>query len=322
MNRKGWVPIRFKRQAGEAFVDWCWLGNERFTDPFFDNTIEIAQRLPFNRLFTHRTPIAELGAWHEASPGMAPAGFIFHMSRCGSTLVSRMLAALPENLVISEAGPLDLLARAARIPEPERAEWLRWMVSALGQKRSGLETRYFIKFDSVTVLALAFIRRVFPSVPWIFVYRNPTEVLVSHLREPTAALSPGVITDMELIERPMSEIVSMSPEDYAARVIGRICECACLGLKETAIDATGMTVNYARLPEAVWGDIARHFGVSFTSDEIGQMRGMALYHAKRPRQRFEADEENKLREAPDSLRDAAERWVAPYYRELEQRAAT
>jgi hypothetical protein len=243
------------------------------------------------------------------------------MSRCGSTLVSRMLAALPENLVISEAGPLDVLARAVSIPEPERAEWLRWMVSALGQKRSGLETRYFIKFDSVTVLALMFIRRVFPSVPWIFLYRNPTEVLVSHLREPSAALSPGVITDVELIDKPLSEIVSMSPEDYAARAIGRICECACLGLQGAGIDATGMPVNYAQLPGAVWGDIARHFGVSFTSDEIRQMRGVALFHAKRPRQRFEADEENKLREASDSVRDAAERWVSPYYRELE-RAAT
>jgi len=322
VNRKGWVPIRFTQQAGEVFVDWCWLGDERFTDPFFDNTIEMAQRLPFNRLFTHRAPIADLGAWYAASQGMAPAGFIFHMSRCGSTLVSRMLASLPENLVISEAGPIDLVARAAWIPEPERAEWLRWMVSALGQKRSGLETRYFIKFDSVTVLALTFIRRVFPSVPWIFLSRNPTEVLVSHLREPAAAMSPGIITDMELIDKPLSEIVSMSPVDYAARAIGRICECASLGLNEGGIDATGMSVNYAQLPEAVWGDIARHFGVSFTSDEIEQMRGIASYHAKRPRQRFEADEENKLREASDSVRDAAERWVSPYYRELGQRAST
>jgi len=121
----------------------------------------------------HRTPIAELGDWHAASPGMMPAGFIFHMSRCGSTLISQMLAALPQTVVISEASPIDWLARTTRVSEPVRSQWLRWMVSALGQRRSGTENRYFIKFDSPTVMALPFIRRVFPSVPWVFAFRNP-----------------------------------------------------------------------------------------------------------------------------------------------------
>ena len=67
-NREGWVPIRLKWWEGDAFVDWCWLGRDRFTDPFFDSTIEIALRKPFNALFTHRTSMAKLGAWHAASP--------------------------------------------------------------------------------------------------------------------------------------------------------------------------------------------------------------------------------------------------------------
>jgi hypothetical protein len=318
MKRDGWVPIRLVWNGcgvrdGEAFVDWCWLGGERFTDPFFDGTIEMAQRRPFNRLFTHRTRIAELGSWYVASPGMAPAGFIFHMSRCGSTLVSQMLAALPENVVISEAGPLDRLARAESIPEAARAEWLRWMVSALGQKRSGLETRYFIKFDSPTVLALPSIRRAFPSVPWIFLYRNPEEVLISHLREPAPAMSPGFVADFRAIDAPMDEVVSMRPEEYAARVIGRICECAAQGM-----DECGMLVNYTQLPEAVWGNIARRFGVGFSPDEIARMRTVALHDAKRPRQRFQADGESKRLEASDAARAALARWISPHFDELER----
>ncbi|MGA3239429.1 MAG: sulfotransferase family protein [Bryobacteraceae bacterium] len=318
MKRDGWVPIRLAWKGsgvgdGEAFVDWCWLGGERFTDPFFDGTIEIAQRTPFNRLFTHRTPIAELGRWYAASPGMAPAGFIFHMSRCGSTLVSRMLAELPENLVISEAGPLDRLARAESIPEAAKAEWLLWMVSALGQRRSGQETRYFIKFDSPTVLALPSIRRAFPSAPWIFLYRNPEEVLVSHLRQPAPAMCPGMITDVPAIEATLEEVVSMSAEEYAARVIGRICECAALGM-----DECGMLVNYTQLPEAAWGSIARRFGVEFSPDEIARMQAAALYDAKRPRQKFEADGESKRLEVSGAARAAAARWISPHFDELER----
>ena len=322
VTREGWVPIRlvWKGSAardGEAFIDWCWLGGERFTDPFFDGTIEIAQRRPFNRLFTHRTPIAELGRWYAASPGMAPAGFIFHMSRCGSTLVSQMLAALPEHVVISEAGPLDRLARAERIPEAVRAEWLSWMVSALGQKRSGRETRYFVKFDGPTVLALPSIRRAFPSVPWIFLYRNPEEVLISHLRQPAPAMCPGVITDLPAIDAPMDEVLSMSAEEYAARVIGRICECAA-----QRMDKCGMLVNYAQLPEAAWGSIARHFDVAYSPEELARLRQVALYHAKRPRQRFEADGESKQLEVSDLVRAAAARWISPHYEELERRRQT
>ncbi len=303
-SREGWVPIRLKWIGGEAFVDWCRLGGARFTEPFFDLTIEAALRRPFNRLFTHRTPIAELGRWYAKSPGLAPSGFIFHMSRCGSTLVSQMLAALPENVAISEAGPLDRIARAEYIPEPLRAEWLRWMVSALGQRRSGREARYFIKFDSLTALALPFIRRVFPSVPWIFLYRNPEEVLISHLREPAAAMTPGMITDIRALDAPMEEILSMSAEEYAARTVGRICECARL-----AMDGCGLAVNYAELPEAVWGAVARHFGAGFSPDEIERMRGVALYHAKHPRQRFEADGESKRLAVSQSAREAAARWI-------------
>jgi hypothetical protein len=317
MKSDGWVPIRLVWNGsavgdGEAFVDLCWLGDERFTEPFFDATIENALRRPFNRLFTHRTPIAELGRWYTASPGMAPAGFIFHMSRCGSTLVSQMLAALPENVVISEAGPLDRLARAKSIPEAVKAEWLRWMVSALGQRRSGQETRYFVKFDSSTVLALPSIRRAFPSVPWIFLYRNPEEVLVSHLRQPAPAMCPGLITDVTAIDAPMNEVLSMSAEEYAARVIGRICEYAALRM-----DECGMLVNYTQLPEAVWHSIALRFGVKFSADELVRMRNVALYDAKRPRQKFEADGESKRLEVSDAARAAAARWISPHFDELE-----
>jgi hypothetical protein len=36
-----------------------------------------------------------------------PDGFVFHMSRCGSTLVAQMLAVVPDHVVVSEAEPLD-----------------------------------------------------------------------------------------------------------------------------------------------------------------------------------------------------------------------
>ena len=102
----GWVPIRVygaPGHPGQPFVDWCYLGTDAFIEPFFEDTIRRMLRRPFNLLFRHQTPIDALGEWHAAQPGLPPTGFIFHMSRCGSTLAARLLAALPRNVVISEA---------------------------------------------------------------------------------------------------------------------------------------------------------------------------------------------------------------------------
>ena len=57
------------------------------------------------------------------------------------------------------------------------------MVAAFGRRRGGRERHYFIKLDSWHTLALPLFRRAFPSVPWVFLYRDPVEVLVSQMRQ-------------------------------------------------------------------------------------------------------------------------------------------
>src|SRR5690242_2119180 len=108
----GWVPITVEWPDGKPVVEWCHLGARRFTEPFFEDTIREALRRPFNRLFHRRTPIEALADWREASPGLEPTGFVFHMSRCGSTLLAQMLARLCSNVVLSEPGPVDSVIRA------------------------------------------------------------------------------------------------------------------------------------------------------------------------------------------------------------------
>ena len=99
-------------------LDWCRLGGRRFTQPFFDETISACLQRPFNLLFRRLTPIDALLEWQERSPAVPPSGFIFHMSRCGSTLAARMLAASPRNIVLSEADPIDSVLRATCATPP------------------------------------------------------------------------------------------------------------------------------------------------------------------------------------------------------------
>ena len=203
---RGWTPIRVYWQDDEPMVDWCLLGDEHFSDPFFDQTIDRCLRSPFRMLFRHQTPIAALGDVAGPRPSVPPAGFVFHMSRCGSTLVSQMLAAHREHIVISEAGPIDTVLQSHRrrpgIGDELRIEWLRGLLAAYGQPGCSPAQRLFVKFDSWSVLDLPLVARAFPDVPWVFVYREPVEVLASHARERGSQMVPGMLEPGLLGPRP------------------------------------------------------------------------------------------------------------------------
>src|SRR5262249_22714547 len=96
-SRSAWLPAAVHLRDSKPIVEWTYFGSRQPTEPFFSDSLGICRRTPFARLFEHHTPL-EL-----SSDGAAPSGFIFHMSRCGSTLIAQMLAALPRAVVISEA---------------------------------------------------------------------------------------------------------------------------------------------------------------------------------------------------------------------------
>src|SRR5579885_3088625 len=89
----GWTPIHITCRLEGAQVDWCHLGDVRFTEPFFEQTIAAALRHPARMLFRRQTPVAALEAFADEPAALPPRGFIFHLSRCGSTLAAQMLAA-------------------------------------------------------------------------------------------------------------------------------------------------------------------------------------------------------------------------------------
>jgi hypothetical protein len=312
----GWIPIRVYWHQGRPQVDWCYLGRERrLTEPFFNDTIDAQLRSPFHLLFRHQTSVETLLAWQEQQPGIRPSGFVFHMSRCGSTLIAQMLAALPCNVVLSEPMPLDGMlqarAHAPEISDAERCTWLRALVSALGQRWGGRETHLFVKLDSSHTLHLPLIRQAFPDVPWIFVYREPVEVLVSQMKERAAQTVPGMI-DPALLGLDLATAVQLPPEAYCARYLGRLCEAA-LAMHGNG----GMLVNYGELPEVVCNSICRFFQVPCPAADAEAMQQVARVDAKVPSQPFSNDSANKQGAATAMVRGMAQTWIQPVYEGLE-----
>ena len=311
----GWLPIRLYWQHGQPRLDWCYLGERRLVEPFFEQTIDACMRHPFNVLFRHQTPPAALAALHARDPGLPPAGFIFHMSRCGSTLVSQMLAALSHTIVVAEAGPIDGVLRAnlhdPTISDEQRISWLRWIVSAYGRQRRVEERHYLIKFDCWHTLDLPLIRRAFPTVPWIFVYRDPVEVLVSHARMPGSQMVPGLV-DPRVFGFDPASVFEMSQTEYRARLLGRICRAVVEYRPEQRF-----LIPYHALPEAMWEQLLDFFRIAHSTLDIKQMQQVARFHAKSPRQPFTSDTQDKRQAASGEIRQMAEQWIGPWYQQLE-----
>jgi hypothetical protein len=301
----GWTPIAV-RGDGPPIVRWCFTEGVQFDEPFFEQTIDRCLLDPFRLLFWRETGIDPLAELAVDAPGLEPAGFIFHMSRCGSTLVSRMLASLTNVLVVSEAAPIDAVLRAAEV------QWLRWMVSALGQPRRSGQTRLVVKLDAWAIFALPLVREAFPGVPCVFVYREPVEVVMSHLSRRGYHTVPGTMSPEGLgLPEGMSE--SLTPEEYIAAVLGSICNAAVAGVRGGALTL----LKYDSLPAAVEARVAPLFGI-----EVGPAARVAFARAagkdaKNPYLPFVPDAGDKQRRASARTREAVDIWLRPAYEELE-----
>jgi hypothetical protein len=297
-------------------VDWGYLGDLRFTDSFFEQTVGQCVRHPAHLLFRRETSMEALAELSEFSPGLPPVGFIFHGSRCGSTLIAQMLAALPENVVLSEASPIDGVLRSnlrdPTITEEQRILWLRGMLNALGQRRHAEETSLFVKFDSWHTLLLPLIQRAFPTVPWIFVYREPVEVLMSHHRQMGAQMIPGVL-EPALFGWDADAVSRMSLGEYGGRVMARIAEAAL----EQARAGKGRLVNYKQLPGAVWPALMRYWGADCPLQMPESVERVCGFHAKNPKLPFADDTVAKNRGAPEEMRRLARQWLDAVYQQLE-----
>ena len=296
-----WTPIRVSFDGPAPVVDWCHTEGVTFDEPFFAETVDRCLRHPFRLLFRHRTDLDALCRAVDDQPGLPPAGFVFHMSRCGSTLLAQALASVPSHAVASEPAPIEAVLRAGDV------RWVRGMVGALGQARRPEQRRFFVKFDAWSTMDLDVVRRAFPDVPWVFLYRDPVEVLVSHARRPGAHVIPGLLDGRRFDVDP-----ALARTEYAARVLARICEAA-LAHRD---DPLATFVDYEDLPHFVTHDLPRAWSLDLSGDDLDRMAAATLRDAKNPVLAFEDDRAAKQAAATEEIRDAAARWLHPLYARL------
>src|SRR5215217_9435470 len=102
---KGWLPVDAVVVNNRPGLLWLEMPDVSLTEPFFQQTVARV-KMENNRreLFTEFDVLLQLEQVLDSVP---PTGFIFHSSRCGSTLVANACKAVADSIVLSEANAID-----------------------------------------------------------------------------------------------------------------------------------------------------------------------------------------------------------------------
>jgi len=304
---RGWLPLRYVALP-EPSLEWCWLGDCDPVDPFFCDTVERSfRRRPYSLLARRVTTFRELREMGSAER-LRPAGFIFHVSRCGSTLISRTLATLPELRVLSEPPALDGVLRSGcgdgDVVLAVEAFLRRW------ESRPGQQAAVF-KLDCWNVNQATRLRKLFPQTPQLFVYRNPLEVVVSQMTQPGAWTVRGALP-AELLGMRDGEVDGMLREEYCARAVGHFLQYGA----ELAGESLLTPVEYSTLPDSLFTVVLRLFDVLPGVTDREKLRAAVKSSAKQPELAFEADTRRKVSLATPLIRECCDAFATPAWERL------
>jgi hypothetical protein len=237
---------------------------------------------------------------------LAPSVFIFHSSRCGSTLLAQMLATLPQCVVHSEPPVIDdFFSRHGDAPHAHAAPLLRQLLGALGQRRAAADTHYIVKLDCWHMRHLPLLRAAFPGTPFWFLYREPAAILASHRRQRGPQMVPGLVLPPEI----GAGVAPWDLEGYCAAVLRHIFDVALAHAGQLRL------LDYRQLPDVVWEELLAELGLAPAADQLEALRARSRFHAKAAGRVFSGDPAPEREAAPHLPQLLA--GLAPLYAQLE-----
>jgi hypothetical protein len=316
----GWSPVDAVVVDGRPGLLWMEMSGVSLAEPFFEQTVARARRENRAERFTEFDVLLQL---EKELKSVAPTGFIFHSSRCGSTLVANACRAISNSIVLSEANAIDkLIARFITdadnpVKESLYSVFLRGVVHALAQPHTEDVRHLFIKFACCSFAQLERIKRIWPSVPWLFLYRDPVETIVSNIKDvPSWLIDNDRRVLASITHTTPAEVAAMSLEELCARTIGSLYSTA-----YNLADGNSMLLNYNQLSVPVIGRLLNFFHIDPSTEELETIaRTSGVYSKETSGTRaFVADVDAKQKLASDLMREMSERWAGEAYQLLEQK---
>jgi hypothetical protein len=283
---KSWIPVKLYPEDESLLCRWLYVGNKDFTEPFFDETISAcrAQFTENGHLKKSMSSINILEDFASDIESVSPTAFIFHISRCGSTLISQMLGMQPSNIILPEVPFFDDLLRYGKKNNrmPEILPQLKAAVDLYGAKRNENYNNLFIKTDSWHLHFYKELRTLYPTVPFFLLYRKPDEVLRSQQKKRGMQAIPNLL-EADIFGFDKDKISKMPFDEY----MGMVIESYLLAFENILQkDKLAYAINYHDGAMQIVDTIASVTSLQISDSEKLLMQKRAGFHAKFPEQIF------------------------------------
>jgi hypothetical protein len=315
---RGWVPVEFVIESGEMSFHWMDFSGVDISEPFFRQTVaKMVDR--GNQQKT--SSIHDLISIGSRTPAIRPSCLIFHVSRCGSTLLANALRAGCNCITLSEPKIItDLFHFCNELPAP--AQFLR---DSILQSIVNLYSNYqkkqrniIIKLASWNLLSFGIFRKIWPDVPCILLIRHPGEVIVSNLK-PGGWLNfrSNPQCASRLLELDEMQVEQISDMEFCARVIKRLNETAL-----EFIDARLMIIDYNMIDAGLMPAIAEFIGFNSAELDWNAVKSTFQVYAKDQNgtRAFEDDRAAKRSQAAQLIAGSSADLATGFYNVLLQRA--
>ena len=283
---KGWIPLKLYPEDNNLLCRWMYVGGKAFTEPFFDESIAACRSLfPENWHVKRSMSTTDVMVeWAKETDTIEPTAFIFHISRCGSTLISQMLGVQPGNIILSEVPFFDELLRHGKkyACMPAILPQLKAAVALYAAKRNGNEEQLFIKTDSWHIHFYKELRALYPGVPFFLLYRKPDEVLRSQQKKRGMQALPNYL-EPEIFGFDKDLVSATALDEYMGMVIESYLDAF---LEILQNDQMAYVINYHSGAMQIIESIASVTGLPVSESERLLMEKRAGFHAKFPNQVF------------------------------------
>jgi hypothetical protein len=308
-----YLPFELQQSPIGIRVVWAMVSAHEFREPFMFQTFQRLYNEATAKLFVE-TDLDSLLAIDELG-GADLSGLIFHVSRCGSTLLSNTLRASGTTIALSEP-PMPLSFLMQLLQHPSRYSLgaavtiLRATLVAIRRCCQTERNNVVIKMFSGNVLQLPLIRAAAPHTPEVFLYRDPLEVLMSNVSTPEQrwVWEEGLtgVCPRLAIEMPIAELF--------ARAIGRM-----MTAMKTFVQPNTLLINYADLNQHTVKVVVDHLRLATTDDGLKEVQTILRYRAKQAHEGvpFVSDRAAKHTSASARLRSLAFEHCGEQYAALE-----
>jgi len=285
LSNAAMVPVEIDEELNTYYVD---LGRSAFDAPLFNDVVDRSRATRITKQTIRlRLPANVVLGNAATSQRSCPGGLIFHVGRCGSTLLCNLLASVPGWVTLKEPEFVNgLLLRLAAERDSEQKERLGALVALLLRSlghgvrldTNGRARACVVKLSSWNaILADEFIWR-FDSMPLLVVTRDPWATVASFLSNPPHwyGHGPASVAALPFMRTNRVEAARFFAEAWSRTIDGVL----------RFPEQQTLFVDYAELvknPLTVLGIVCLHLRNGGEDPNIGSVDKVMRQYSKDPR---------------------------------------